>query len=660
MTENVSGIYPTTTTMPPNGLIKFGDKFTYDLNNCPHEKLWDVVHDVDKRQKYGAETQIYGSAKGQNNSANPVDPGNLDSYMNDRRGGAVAFSYIGLDPAFGDTATHHILTPNPMVGISASPRRTKQATFGYDYTINLKGYIVPSGGGPPTNVGTIFGAQRHLLNVVGSNDLMLHVQTAKGDRGIMSFPVILDSINFEPGQYTNYAEYNISLKSHIAISGDRNSAALQIDRTGTAFSFRDGLINGYQKPSNDNINWSQSPAGKLSGGVLEDFQEDWSYEYVTDMGLGQAKDTSLNKAVDGHQISEGYYKVTRNITAVGVDIFNRRDSHSSTTKNTLAWEFAADIVQNYAGASNAFNNMASVSGLFPYRLNSGQRTNRNVGQFEAFNFESSQSINKGAGSCSLTQSWILIPSGYSTTKQSACLESYTQDISTETGSAYVSVSLEGTIKGLSKIGQVKGHDVLDEERTSGKMANALGGYTLLSRSGNFGFCQFYKRAQAGLHNVLNTQPLSISIGQNTQAGEVTYSIVYDNRPSNYFRGVNSENIEIQDTYAGDLYTLVNVIGRNTGPVIQYGAGRTEYRRTLSLDLQLSSYSLSNDKHRSILYSKPSVSPVFRHDLNELLQDVSPASEPGIRKYLMDPPQETWNPTTGAYSLQLSWIYELLE
>ena len=109
-----------------------------------------------------------------------------------------------------------------------------------------------------------------------------------------------------------------------------------------------------------------------------------------------------------------------------------------------------------------------------------------------------------------------------------------------------------------------------------------------------------------------------------------------------------------------MYTLVNVIGRNTGPVIQYGAGRTEYRRTLSLDLQLGSYSLRNDKHRSLLYSKPSVSPVFRHDLNELLQDVSPAAEPGIRKYLMDPPQETWNPTTGAYSLQLSWIYELLE
>ena len=160
--------------------------------------------------------------------------------------------------------------------------------------------------------------------------------------------------------------------------------------------------------------------------------------------------------------------------------------------------------------------------------------------------------------------------------------------------------------------------------------------------------------------MLNTQPLSISIGQNTQAGEVTYSIVYDNRPSNYFRGVQSENIEIQDTYAGDLYTLVNVIGRNTGPVMQYGAGRTEYRRSLNLDLQLGSYSLRNDKHRSLLYSKPSVSPIFRHDLNELLQSVSPAAEPGIRKYLMDPAQETWNPTTGAYSLQLSWVYELLE
>ena len=121
-----------------------------------------------------------------------------------------------------------------------------------------------------------------------------------------------------------------------------------------------------------------------------------------------------------------------------------------------------------------------------------------------------------------------------------------------------------------------------------------------------------------------------------------------------------ENIEVQDTYPGDLYTLVNVIGRNTGPVIQYGAGRTEYKRSLNLELQLSSYADGDGSNRTIMYAKPSVSEAFRHDLGDLLQAVSPANEPGIVKYLADPPQETWNPTTGNYSLSLSWIYELSE
>jgi hypothetical protein len=205
------------------------------------------------------------------------------------------------------------------------------------------------------------------------------------------------------------------------------------------------------------------------------------------------------------------------------------------------------------------------------------------------------------------------------------------------------------------------HNNIDNsEGVSGKFSGAVGTYTALSKSGQFGYCGFYKRAQAGVDSVLNTSPLSISVSRNTHLGEITYNISYDNRPSNFFRGVQRENIEVQDTYPGDLYTLVNVIGRNTGPVIQYGAGRTEYKRSLNLELQLSSYAAGDGRDRSIMYAKPSVSEAFRHDLGKLLSAVSPANEPGIVKYLADPPQETWNPTTGNYSLSLSWIYELSE
>ena len=37
---------------------------------------------------------------------------------------------------------------------------------------------------------------------------------------------------------------------------------------------------------------------------------------------------------------------------------------------------------------------------------------------------------------------------------------------------------------------------------------------------------------------------------------------------------------------------------------------------------------------------------------------SPANEPGVRKYFLSPPAESWNPKTGSYSLNLDWTYEI--
>jgi len=45
-------------------------------------------------------------------------------------------------------------------------------------------------------------------------------------------------------------------------------------------------------------------------------------------------------------------------------------------------------------------------------------------------------------------------------------------------------------------------------------------------------------------------------------------------------------------------------------------------------------------------------------LHELIIEMSPANEYGIRKYFISPPSESWNPKEGQYSLNISWTYEL--
>lgn len=603
-----------------------------------------------RTQKNKDELNIYGYGEGASDPTN----GDFSDSLSSRRGGAVGVSFKTIADAKTNgpgTADYHIFTPNPMVSISATPRQTAQAYLGLTYDISLKGYIVPVAANPPDTVGNIFAAQRQLISVCNSNDLFLHIQTAKGQAGILSFPVKLKNISFPEGQYTNYGEYNISFESHVALSGNRGNSILGAVRQGAVFSFEDNLFNEY--PVN-------GPGAKLTGALLEDFTEDWSYSYETDFGMGQVVNSSNGEFIDSFDVTEGYYTVTRNIMAKGLDIYGRRQTTGGTNNARMAWEYAHDAVNNYAGAKSAFTNMAVSSGLFPFSF-TDTTLKASTQKYEAFNFNTNTSINKSDGSVSLTQTWILLPSGAYQNKQSTSLEDYSTSISSEIDSGYVSVSIEGTIKGLSKRGQMLSHNNIDNsENVSGKFSGAVGTYTALSKSGQFGYCGFYKRAQAGVDSVLNTSPLSISVSRNTHLGEITYNISYDNRPSNFFRGVQRENIEVQDTYPGDLYTLVNVIGRNTGPVIQYGAGRTEYKRTLNLELQLSAYAAGDGSNRTIMYAKPSVSEAFRHDLGDLLKAVSPANEPGIVKYLADPPQETWNPTTGSYSLSLSWIYELSE
>jgi len=45
-------------------------------------------------------------------------------------------------------------------------------------------------------------------------------------------------------------------------------------------------------------------------------------------------------------------------------------------------------------------------------------------------------------------------------------------------------------------------------------------------------------------------------------------------------------------------------------------------------------------------------------IGNLIKELSPQGEPGIRKYFVNPPSESWEPKTGSYSFNLTWTYEL--
>jgi hypothetical protein len=146
---------------------------------------------------------------------------------------------------------------------------------------------------------------------------------------------------------------------------------------------------------------------------------------------------------------------------------------------------------------------------------------------------------------------------------------------------------------------------------------------------------------------------------NENTGEITYNLSFDNRPTNIVSGVLSEQITINDTYPGDVFAVIPVLGRPTGPVLQYIGGRTEYRRDVQLNLLMDYTKIPYGSTRnSLLLKKPSVIEPTASQISKLIQELSPEGEQGVRKYFLSPPQESWSPKEGSYNISLSWVYEL--
>ena len=158
---------------------------------------------------------------------------------------------------------------------------------------------------------------------------------------------------------------------------------------------------------------------------------------------------------------------------------------------------------------------------------------------------------------------------------------------------------------------------------------------------------------------LNSQPLSVALWSNEYTGDLSYTLAFDNRPTNIISGVIAETLSINDTYPGDVFAVVPVLGRATGPILQYIGGRTEYKRDVSLNLTMDYTKVPYGSGRDpLMLKKPSVVEPTASQIADLLKEVSPNSEPGVRKCFVSAPSESWSPKTGTYSFNISFTYEL--
>ena len=572
------------------------------------------------------------------------------------------------------------IRPCPLINITWNGNFNETGPAGGSYDITLTGSLLDNVGSPifsyasrlnPDNgvtwaavydprpgqqfvadsgeLGALLSKQVAIRELFDNKCLKVEVCSIEGDEPVITFYPQITSINFAEGIWVNKCDYTISMTAPFLL--DKADKIIGSDSYGNE---------GYGPGS---VGWpDQIPNYRLTvpelmdkvGGFIQDFQESWSLE--SEDGNGNTFDPYTTENITR------IYRLTRNISAKGKDIsqYSCFDSTLSTPANNTknkAYEQARRYVINYIGASGSALNHSDdypslrSSTLPPLSKVFGSGAfNLGALMYSGFNHSRVENIDVTAGTYSLQDTWIL--------SSGNAYENYSLSLSNNITDSRNKVSIEGTVKGLTSIpasGVIFGGSASVGLNTP--YENAINKYRQITNDGAFGINAWvYKRAQnaAGAFK-LNHVPLSVAVGTNEFTGEITYSIEYDDRPLNIISGVISENINITDTYPGDVFAVIPVIGRSTGPVLQYIGGRTEYQRSLSIDIVIPSPSGSI---RDVLLQKPSLRSPTREAIIGVIRGCHPGKEPGIRKYFCSPPQETWDPKEGRYSFNVTWTYEL--
>lgn len=541
----------------------------------------------------------------------------------------------GAGEAFG--VAYSITLTGTILDNKGSPFAVKPDGSLYDfvdpgYSPTLKGPYGAFPTGPITwstqqkipanaNLTAILSKQKSLRALFATDGQKFEITDPAGSEpAIICYPRVL-SVDFQEGIYVERADYTITLEADTLLTGDPIS---YVNEEGSLIARADGIHS--DKTENDLL-------VAMSGSFITDFSEDWSIE----ADEAQGESVGLPRS----------YRISHNINATG-------KTHYGPDGKQKAWEQAKKFVQHRLG-HNPSGNYPNIMGQI------GSGTLNLVDMYRGFNHVRSENLSESAGSYSVSENW-LIASGNA-------YENFNLSISSSTDNPFVNVSIDGNIKGLSEYSPsgFGGNDpnLLNGGREpttppSGAYDNALGKYHEISNTGQFGLTSdAYKRANNSVAVQLNSQPKSVSLGTNPYTGEVTYNLQFDNRPTNIISGVLSETISVDDTYPGDIFAVIPVLGRKTGPVLQYIGGRTEYRRDISINLVMDYTSVPYGSGRnSLLLKKPSVVEPTATQIGSLIKELSPAGEPGIRKYFVSPPSESWNPKEGSYNFNLSWTYEM--
>ena len=150
---------------------------------------------------------------------------------------------------------------------------------------------------------------------------------------------------------------------------------------------------------------------------------------------------------------------------------------------------------------------------------------------------------------------------------------------------------------------------------------------------------------------MNPAPMSTSVGHSPPGGQITYAYDYNDRPCNFIDGALSESITISDNHPGDVIAKLVVLGRANGPLFQELGTFTELSRDVSIEALIQPPSgCDNSDVPAMLAARPT------SDVEDFLCALETELTDAYAQVFKQTDRDTWNPKTGRYSRQVTWIY----
>ena len=395
----------------------------------------------------------------------------------------------------------------------------------------------------------------------------------------------------------------------------------------------------------DDDGYSEDGSGNIPP-YIEEYSDEWQMEWIQEHRYYEWDLSTLD-----NQDDDAYYGDDSNNT------FECRVTHSISVKGKQSWAgtgltgVATNSVDN---ALTWLNTVYSGYGYQPSTLGHSLSGWNNLpfgSGYGAYDHFRTHSINDTDGTISLVETWYIVGDNVSMTGASSrkFTEDFTINVREGTEVGLTNISIEGELRGLADLDY---GNIVDSFEPPMIRANSTA-YDNAKNAWQEMQSRLFSRAQYVYQQDhsrrLNPRPLNKVTGHNPSKGVITYSYEYNDRPCSFITNSLSENFTIVDKHPADVFSVLPVIGRSAGPILQEINTVTEATREVNIELIMPSP--TGCTLASLNEYKPTA------DVTTLLCQFETELTGSYTQVFKSDDTESWSPITGRYSRTVSWTFQ---